>query len=354
MPTVPTAPAAPPQHAREHVPVLVQDERQTQWSAKTWIWGLSGVLITFAGAVFCLLAGFLIPSARSADPTNFHGIMVIPWGSAILGGAPALFTASVGMLAALIFLASRHYTDQSRWFRGGLALIGLVSLGFGTLGLFGATLMPELFYNPVRSQENANQIPWPYFFQLSNGPLLILGLIIIAILIMGWPAASRKPGAFSGKAGVLTGIAFIGLGVWTWFAPQLFPLELGSETRSIDGFDYNTTPWPQILTGVGDHLSMVGFGALFWGLLLLLTHRTPLASPPVAKEAEGTTQENPEVTRRRYPQAQQLRWSVPNILARSARKTFSHRRLRCTVSATNASERAAMCCAIEACRRVFS
>ena len=260
--------------------------RETHWSVRSWFFGLGAVVLIFGAAAFCLMAAVLIPSARSVDPNDFHGIMVTPWGFVIYPGAPAFFTAGLGMVAAMFLLGSLHYGEQAHWLRAGLAMVALVALTCGTVAVFGATLMPEVYFDPARYQEGANSIPWPLMLQLGKEPLLVLGFTIAAVMMVVRTKRKRRAAAVSAKAAVVVGVIFIGAALWAWFAPQLFPLQLGSEIRSLHGIDYSTMPWPQTITQIGGPLTMVGAGALLWGVLLLATSRPSVSSPPAEENQE--------------------------------------------------------------------
>ena len=241
---------------------------ESRWTARTWAVGLGAIAITFAAAAFCLVAVALIPSASSVDPSTSHGIMVIAWGYAIIPGAPALLAAALALLAGILFLGSRQHRRQAIPLWAGGAIVGLVALSIGIFALFGATLMPEIYYDPSR-WNNPRAIPWPAALQRATAAFIVLGLIILAIAAVAPPRRNGTPGIPSGKRAVVVGVFLTAAGVWSWFASQLYPLALGQEIQIIGGQEYSQTPWPMTVAETGGSLVMVGAGVLLWGVLLL-------------------------------------------------------------------------------------
>lgn len=265
--------------------------REPQWGIRSWVLGLSAVCLTFAAAVFCLFAAVLIPAARSSDPSDFHGALMVPWGIAILPGAPALFTAGLGMLAALFLAASRHYARSAWWFQGAAVAVGLATLSCGAVALFGDVLFSALLFGPDMGQ-GENSIPWYTVFMLSSWQLLLLGLAVLAVAVIVRPGRNGAPGAPSLVAALWTGAVLACAGVWTWFAPQFFPLAHGHTVTMSEGQSYVSSPWTFIVAQAGGPLLSVGAGALFWGLLILATTRPwaqqqPPEEPEMATERDG-------------------------------------------------------------------
>lgn len=258
---------------------------EVRWSARTWVVGLVGIALTFAAAIFCLVAAFLIPSARSVDPSEFHGVMVQAWGYAIIPGAPALATAALAMLAMMLLLGSRHYGSVpdaaprnrglalSLW--GGSVAVGLVTLGVGVIALFGTLLFPELYFDPALYRENVVSIPWVVVLQLGGGTFLIAGVALIAAALVLHPRLDGSPGRNPGKSAVLMGGLLLAVAFWAWFAPELYPLQLGQETLTMGEQQYSLTPWPYIVSQHGAAPAMVGAAVVLWGMLLLTTRGTP-------------------------------------------------------------------------------
>ncbi|WP_449373945.1 hypothetical protein [Arthrobacter psychrolactophilus] len=272
------AEAAAPPHLRDPAPWAMR------WTARSWLVCGAAVLASFAGAAFCLLAVVLIPDASSSDPSRFHGVMVFPWGYAIVPGASALFVAGLGMVAGMLFLASRYYLAHSHWLRAGLAVVGLAALAGGTLGMFSMSIWPEMYYDPTRYQSTTVTIPWIEVMQAATLPLLVLGLAIMALLIITYSRSARSGGAVSGKAALLVGAFFNAAALWCCFAMQLFPLQLEVETRSNGAFEYPTTPWPQTIMVAVWPLSLVGTVVFLGGVLLLATSKAE-PRPEIEDEA---------------------------------------------------------------------
>lgn len=271
--------AAAPEVAGD--PMMADDEpkapgppaaREPHWGIRSWVLGLSVVGLTCAAAAFCLFAAVLIPAARSAGPSDFHGPLVVPWGMAILPGAPALFTAGLGMLAALFLAASRHYAKHAWWFHGAAAAVGLAALAGGAVALFGDVLFADLIYGPDMGQ-GSSSVPWYTVFMLSSWQLLLLGLVVLALVVIVRPGRKGAPGFPVAVAALWTGAVLACAGMWTWFAPQFFPLAQGHTITMSEGQSFVSSPWTFTVGQAGGPLLTVGAGALFWGLLILATTR---------------------------------------------------------------------------------
>lgn len=273
-----------PEVAPEAGPVEVERDAphraaapETQWGSSSWAAGLIAVVLTFAAAAFCLFAAALIPAARSSAPSDFHGILMIPWGIAILPGAPALFTAGMGMLAALFLLASRHYPRRVWRFHLAGAAVGLVALAGGTVAMFSEILFAEMLYTTAMMQENF--IPWYMVFQLASWQLLFLGLAILALTVVLRPQGNGVPSRASAAAALWTGSVLAVAGVWSWFAPQAFPLAEGTTVNMSQDQFYRVQAWTYVVGQAGGPLLAVGAATLFWGLLVLTTTRRRQREP---------------------------------------------------------------------------
>lgn len=209
---------------------------------------------------------------------------MFPWGYAILPGASALFIAGLGMVAGMLFLASRDDRAHRLQLRAGLAVVGLAALAVGTLGMFAMSIWPEMYYDPNRYQSTTVPILWADFLREAEQPLMVLGLAVVAILIITQSRRAPAHGMVSAKAALLLGAAYIAAAVWCRFAMQLFPLQSAMETRSGGDFEYSTTPWPQTIMAAGWPLALVGTLVLLGGVLTLAT-TTPEPLPQTADEA---------------------------------------------------------------------
>ncbi|WP_269938455.1 hypothetical protein [Arthrobacter sp. HY1533] len=268
------APETSAEPQTRHLP-LVPEPR---WGARSWVLGLSAIGLTFAAAAFCLLAAALIPAAGSTDPSDFHGILMVPWGIAIAPGAPALFTAGLGMLAALFLVASRHYTGHAWWFHIAAAAVGLAALAGGAVAMFSESLFAEMLYTQAMNQGN-NFISWYMVFQQASWQLLLLGLAILVLTLVVRPDGNGAPGRPSVPAALWTGAVLACAGVWTWFAPQAFPLAEGRTVELLESQSYAVQAWTYVVGQAGGPLLTVGAGALFWALLILATTRRGPGEP---------------------------------------------------------------------------
>ena len=246
---------------------------ETKWGGRFWVTGLSAVWLTFAAAAFCLFAAALIPAAGSTDPSDFHGILMVPWGVAIAPGAPALFTAGLGMLAALFLAAARHYTGHAWWFHIAAAVVGLAALAGGAVAMFSESLFAEMLYTQAMNQGN-NFISWYMVFQQASWQLLLLGLAILVLTLVVRPDGDGAPGRASAAAALWTGAVLACTGVWTWFAPQAFPLAEGRTVELSESQAYAVQAWTYVVGQAGGPLLTAGVGALFWGLMILATTTT--------------------------------------------------------------------------------
>lgn len=259
--------------------------RVIEWSARTWTLCLAVILLTFAGSAFCMVAVQVIPGAASVDPTQFHGMMVAPWGSLILPGTSALLTAALGMLAGLFFAAARHYTARAWWCQGAAAAVGLAALAGGFLGMFSEMLFAETLYNP-RTYQGNYYFPWFIVFQQAAWQLLLLGLGILALVAIVRLGRGGVPATPSAGGALWTGILMVCAGVWTWFALQFYPLAEGRMVNLDGQQPYMMQPWTTIISQAGGPLIAVGSAALFWWVFILATTRRTPVEPAFDDEPE--------------------------------------------------------------------
>lgn len=254
--------------------------REVQWTARTWIICLSAILLAFAGSAFCLLATQLIPDAASVDPSEYHGIMVAPWGVLILPGASALLATALGMLAGLFLAAARHYTAGAWWHQGAAAAVGLAALAGGFVGILSEMLFAETLYSSYMNQ-GEYYVPWFIVFQQAAWQLLLLGLVILALVAIIRPGRGGVAGRPSTAAALWTGLFMSGAGVWTWFAMQLYPLVEGRTVTVDEQQAYMVQPWTNIISQAGGPLVMVGSAALLWWVFMLATTRRTAVEPVI-------------------------------------------------------------------------
>ncbi|ALO65895.1 hypothetical protein AS189_04575 [Arthrobacter alpinus] len=260
--------------------------RVSRWSARSWVAASVAILVVFAGSAFCLLATFLIPSSASPDPTENHGVMLVPWGFVIFPGAPALFTAGLGMLAALLLVAARHYVRRAWWFQAAAALVGIAALAVGAVTLFSEQLFTELIYSPNNYQQDSPAIPWYSVFAMANAQLLVLGPALLSVVVILHPGRMGTPTIVSAKTTFWTGMIVTASGVWAWFAQQLFPLAEG-KMLELEDQNITTSPWTYNLSQGGGPLILVGTAVLFWCVLILATsHRVLVETTPVESDSD--------------------------------------------------------------------
>lgn len=250
------------------------------WPLRLWLGPLAAALAMLAGGVFAMTAQYWVPSAMTIDPSNFGGVDLQPWGYAAMDAAPPLFLAGSGILAGLLFLASRRSAGREPALRRSFGVLAAALGVAGWVGMFAVAMFPQALSQWTSSNNNGrpSPMPWTYVVGGSGMWLFMLALAMAAVLIV-LPPRRQEAGT---RRGLLYGAALAGAGTFALFAPYLYPTATGTVVVQLSGGGQATRQgWAALAPGLAIPLLMVGFAVIGWALLAFAT--TPRRSP----EADG-------------------------------------------------------------------
>lgn len=270
-------------------------DQQPPWSVRTWVAGVAAALLCLAAGFFALTATTWIPASRLAKPEDYLGMSVLPWGWLLLDAAAPLVVAGLGMLALMLFLGSRHFPNNARTLRAGLAAIAAAALVLAVLGIFFDQLFPGQMQISIDPANPQWPVPWQAFLTQAMTSFAVLGLTVLTVLAVLRPVpgdpdpeppagaqsepapTERAPSksAPSAKAASLVGLVFLGFAAFALFAQLMFPLSMAVQTLVQGDYMSQTTPWPQRIMSLAAPLTLVGAAALLWGVLIGATSQRP-------------------------------------------------------------------------------
>lgn len=269
-----------------------------EWPAWRWPVPLAAALVLLAAGVFSLTAQYWFPAANTADPNASQGIMLQPWGEIISQAAPALLGTGVGILGALLFLASRRRAAAEVGLR---AAFGLLALAVGVAGwvfLFATFLFPEVMNLQGPGYADRQQTPWTYLVMPVGTWLFAMAVLMLAVLCVvprrwraGWPDGEVLPTGGRPSAGraLVLGAATAVAGMCALFASHLFPLATGTVTvHAASGDVFSHSDWAVLARYLGPPLLFAGLVVLAWAFLsLALTPRRAAGAPGAELDGSG-------------------------------------------------------------------
>lgn len=298
------------------------------WPPWRWLIALGAAVVMIAAGVFTLMAQYWVPSSMEMDPSQFQGIELQPWGQVVFAAAPALFTTGVGILAAMLFLASRRKAEWEPALRISFAVVAVTVGAAGWVGLFAIVIFPDAMSQWSRAAGNM-AMPWTYLVRFSGSWLFVAALLMLAVLFVvprrwrqsfsdndmtddaGLPDLADKGtthqsfnsseanpsksqlsgrqstiGRPSSMRGLWFGTAAVAAGMFAMFAPYLFPTATGTVMVELaDGGQTSHQDWAVLAQNLITPLLLVGFLVLGWALVSLAI--TPRTGPAAELDGSG-------------------------------------------------------------------
>lgn len=249
------------------------------WPALRWLVPLGAAVAMLAAGAFSLTAQYWVAASMELDPSKFHGIELQPWGQIIYQAAPALLGTGCGILAGLLFLASRRQAGLEGVLRTAFGLLALAVGVAGWTALFANVIFPSASNNSSAAYDGSpRQIPWTYVLMPCGTWLLAVALILLAVLFVVPPrwqrgrpdsdgAAENLPtgGRPSARRGLWFGAAAVAAAAFAMFAPYMVPLSTGIHTVvTEDGGSYSEQAWAAMAWFLATPLLLAGLGVLGW------------------------------------------------------------------------------------------
>ncbi|MGP9501404.1 hypothetical protein ACT3TS_04235 [Specibacter sp. AOP5-B1-6] len=268
-----------------------------EWPAWRWPVPLAAALVMLAAGVFSLTVQYWLPAAATADPSASQGITLQPWGELISSAAPALLGTGVGILGALLFLASRRRAAAEVGFRAAFGLLALAAGVAGWVFLFATFLFPEVMNLQGSGYAERQQTPWTYLVMPVGTWLFAVAVLMLAALCVvprrwraGSPDGEVLPtgGRPSARRALVLGAATAAAGMCALFASYLFPLATGTVTvHAASGDVLSHSDWAVLARFLGPPLLLAGLVVLAWAVLsLALTPRRAAGAP--GSEIDGS------------------------------------------------------------------
>ncbi|ALE07134.1 hypothetical protein AL755_19405 [Arthrobacter sp. ERGS1:01] len=259
------------------------------WSPRRWVPAVAAAVLMLAVAVFCITAQYWLPAAKTSNPADYHGLTMDPWGRVIFMAAPAFLAGGLGIVGALLFLASRRSAKAELACRLALGVLGVLVSAAGYVALFANFLFPEaLQFGSPGDETVTPDIPWPYAIGPSGVSLLTLGLLILAVLLVvprRWQSGGpeRRATLRSGRArAAWFGAACLAGGVFSMMLPYIFPLSTASQTVELaNGGTTLMSSWSNQAGILMPSLLLVGVIAVAWAVIL------PAVAPAADAEDDG-------------------------------------------------------------------
>lgn len=253
----------------------------TDGAAWRWWLPLAAAVAMIAAGLFALTAQYWLPASVTVDPAAFHGIVLQPWGQMIYPAAPALLGTGIGVLGALLLMASRRNAAAESRLRGATAVLAALAGAAGWVSLFATYLFPEVTYNYNGMDGSGQQppMPWTYLMMPVGTWLLSVAVLLLAALFAvprrwqdGEPGGEGRPVGGHPSAGraLVLGAAAAVAGILALFAPYLFPLATGSTTIEVStGNTISQSGWPFMGQFLAAPLLLSGLLVLAWAVLHL-------------------------------------------------------------------------------------
>lgn len=286
-------PAMAPTPQQIPTPVAGASTGQPVWR---WPVPLAAAIVMIAGGLFSLTAQYWLPAANSVDSTAFPTFNVQPWGQIIPQAAPALLGTGVGILGALLFLASRRHAAAEPALR---AVFGALALAVGVAGwmlLFATVLFPEVMYRGNSGYAERPQTPWTYLVMPVGTWLLAVAVLMLAVLCVVPRRAGSQDGQVlpaggrpSARRALVFGAATAAAGLCALFAPYLFPTATGTVTIEVSpGVTFGQSGWAVMAQFLGPPLLLAGLVVLAWAFLsLALSPRRAAGGPGTELDGAG-------------------------------------------------------------------
>lgn len=308
---------APQQSEAKEQPAAAQQSKP--WPPHLWIVSLAAAVVMIAAGVFALTVQHWLPSSTEIDPADFSGIELQPWGHIIFTAAPPLIGAGVGILAAMLFLASRGSAPRETTLRRAFAVLTLAVGAAGWTALFATAIFPGVAATWAGGYTSRPVMPWTYLVSFTGVWLFSLALLMLASLIVvprqwqgppdepdqsdnqdhtddgGMQEGARPSGTLRslGRPSVMRGL-FFGTaaalaGMFVLFSPYIFPEATGMVMVELpDGSQATHQDWAVTAQALVTPLLAAGFMVLAWSLVTLAV---TLRESPVAgrkrKTADG-------------------------------------------------------------------
>lgn len=276
-------PGAPgPQRAQDPEPVDAVAEQGTPRPLRLTLWlvPLAAALAMLVAGLFALTAQYWLEASMVAGLADSRGVVPEPWGQRVYPAAPALLSVGLGLLAALLFLASRlrsHTEAAGRTAFGVFALlIGLA----GWIAQYAFVLLPEQAnFAGAAYDGSPRRTPWTYVVMACGPQFLVLALVMLAVLVVVprlWqedPAAEdqaglvQAPGKPSVRRGAWFGAGAVAAGLLALFAAVLFPPLKTARTRALESTEGYITPWSDLMQFMAPPLMLAGLGVLAWAAI---------------------------------------------------------------------------------------
>ncbi len=311
-PQTPGPQAPPPQEAGtapQGAPATSDPPATTpDWPWRRWLVPSAAAAAMLAAGAFTLGAQYWLPSSTEFGRTTFGGVELQPWGQIILPAAPPLLASGTGILAVLLFLASRHKAAGERPLRMAFAAAAVVVALAGWVGMFAPVAFPDAAIASLGDGTRAFVFPWTYMVGPSGAWLLAVGTLMLATLVVvprRWQLAPMADGELPDQAaaaladagpaamapsggrpsparGLWLGAALAAAGLCTLFVQYLAPLVTGDVIVEVfRGQVLTHQDWAFLVQALAAPLLVSGFTAIGWALV----YRA--ATPRRGQAAEG-------------------------------------------------------------------
>ena len=265
-------------------------ESGRHWNGRAWLQGLGVSVLVVAVGLFCWTAQFLLPTARTTAPDDFHGLMVVPWGSALVDVGVWLLVPGVAAFVLLLLMGARHYARFSRWLHTAVLVLGLAAAAVAWISLASIRLFVEQFHTYGQQQVNEGEavIDWPYILSMSTYPLIILALGILAAWVIVRPNGTISGAAAAGVAAVLLVAGFLGT-----FSVQLFPIASRPESLMLGDSSIDVPSWTYLWSQASPQILAVAAAALLCAMVVRVIGK-PQAFAAVEGELELQPAKEPD------------------------------------------------------------
>ncbi|WP_146070208.1 hypothetical protein [Arthrobacter sp. GMC3] len=262
-----------------------------------WIAPLAAAAAMLSAGVFVITAQYWLAASMVVGPADSLGVEPEPWGQSVNRAAPALLTVGFGLLAVVLFLASRNRPATETAARNAFVVLALCLGVAGWIALYAFYLFPEQAqFSGAAYDGTPRRTPWPFVVMPCGPALLTVALVMLAVLIVvprRWPinpAGAEDSGTVqaSGKPSIGRGICF-GLvaavaGVMALVAPTLF--QQPQNMRSGEGDSVVTVfpSWPELMQYLSPPLLVVSLGTLAWAAIHLAVRNSAASQASAAVE----------------------------------------------------------------------
>lgn len=261
-------------------PADIPADAATPWPVWLWLVPLGTAVAMLAAGFFALTAQYWLEASMVASPANSLGVGPEPWGQRVNQAAPALLSVGFGLLAALLFLATRIRAQTEA---AGRTVFGVLTLLVGVAGwiaLYAFVLFPEQAnFASAAYDGSPRRTPWTYVVMSCGPQLLVLALFMLAVLVVVprlWqdnPTEGEQPGPLqaTGKPSVRRGAWFgaitVAAGLLALFAAVLFPPVETARSWAMESAQSYLPAWSELVQFVTPPLMLGGLGVLAWAAI---------------------------------------------------------------------------------------